>query len=186
MNGLYDTLREIGAFLGGQGWRWCIIGGLAVQQWGEPRTTLDADLTILAGIGEEQSFIDRLLAAFPSRIPDAAAFARANRVLLLQATNGKNLDVTFGALPFEEAMVERAARVDFAPGLTLPCCTAEDLFVMKVFAGRARDWSDAESIVARQTSLDKPYILPHLADLFQLKDAPDDLARARRLLEKAP
>jgi hypothetical protein len=27
------------------GWRFCFIGGVAVQRWGEPRLTQDVDLT---------------------------------------------------------------------------------------------------------------------------------------------
>ena len=29
--------------------RFCFIGGLAVQRWGEPRETVDVDLTLLTG-----------------------------------------------------------------------------------------------------------------------------------------
>ena len=28
-------------------WRFCFIGGLALQRWGEPRETIDVDLTLL-------------------------------------------------------------------------------------------------------------------------------------------
>ena len=37
-------------------------------------------------------------------------------------------------------MIERAVVREFGPGVALPCCTAEDLFVMKTFSGRPRDW----------------------------------------------
>jgi hypothetical protein len=108
------------------------------------------------------------------------------RVLLIRASNGKDVDISLGALLFEADMVRRATPVAFAPGLVLPCCTAEDLFIMKTFAARPRDWLDAESIVIRQTSLDTAYILKHLADLCELKEAPEILERARRLLVEKP
>jgi len=38
---------------------------------GEPRLTLDVDLTILTGFGDERSFIDSLLGQFPGRISEA-------------------------------------------------------------------------------------------------------------------
>ena len=44
MNGLFETAREVSDFMTERGWKFCLIGGLAVQHWGEPRTTLDADL----------------------------------------------------------------------------------------------------------------------------------------------
>lgn len=37
-----------------EGWRFCFIGGLALQRWGEPRETIDVDLTLLAGFGDEE------------------------------------------------------------------------------------------------------------------------------------
>lgn len=182
MNALFEAAKEVCEFMVAHQWEFCIIGGLAVQRWGEPRTTLDADMTLLTGWGEEESYVTAILERFESRIPDGHAFALTRRVLLIRASNGKDVDISLGALPFEVGMIRRAAPVEFAPGLLLPCCTAEDLFIMKAFAARPRDWLDAESLVIRQASLDKEYILEHLADLCELKEAPDILDRAKRLL----
>jgi hypothetical protein len=182
MNGLFEAADEVCRFLRGQGWEFCVIGGLAVQKWGEPRTTLDADLTLLADWGDEEQYVRVILEHFPSRIADAHAFARDRRVLLIQASNGKDVDIVLGALPFEVDMVRRAVPVEFAPGVLLPCCTAEDLFVMKAFAARPRDWADAESIAARQEFLDKDYIMVHLSELCALKEAPEIVDQAKRIL----
>lgn len=186
MNLLIDAAGEVGAFMTRRQWPYCVVGGLAVQQWGEPRTTLDADFTLLAGWGEETMYADALLGAFEGRIPDARTFAVARRVALLRTASGVDVDVIFGALPFEEAMIARAVVVDFGPGARLPCCTAEDLVVMKVFAGRPRDLSDAEGVVARQGRLDDAYILEHIAELAGLKEDPDMTVRARRILGRRP
>lgn len=163
-------------------WKFCIIGGLAVQQWGEPRTTLDAGFALLTGWGEEAPYIDALLEHFESRIADARAFALAHRILLIRTAQGTDIDVALGALPFEESMMERAVRVDFSPGVRLRCCTSEDLVIMKCFAGRPRDWLDAESVVRRQGSLDTPYILAQLAALCELTDKQESMERARKML----
>ncbi len=184
MNALYEGAAEVCRFMSERKWRFCIIGGLAVQRWGEPRTTLDADITLFAGWGSEKPFVDALLDHFGSRISDARTFALNRRVLLIRTTMGTDVDIILGALPFEEEMVRRAVPVEFAPGICLPCCTAEDLFVMKAFADRPRDWLDAESVAVRQPDLDVPYVLGHLATLCELKEAPEILARARHLLEK--
>lgn len=186
MNALFEAAKEVCEFMAARRWEFCIIGGLAVQRWGEPRTTLDADITLLARWGEEESYVAAILDRFASRIPDGPAFAMTRRVLLIRASNGKDVDISLGALPFEVAMIRRAAQVEFAPGLLLPCCTAEDLFIMKTFAARPRDWLDAEAVVIRQKSLDMEYILSHLADLCELKESPDILARAKRLLLEGP
>ncbi|MDA0323617.1 MAG: hypothetical protein O2923_13010 [Verrucomicrobia bacterium] len=164
-------------------WEHCIIGGLAVQRWGEPRLTRDVDLTLLTGIGEEEAFVRPLLEHFAGRLPDALAFALANRVLLIRASNHKDVDISLGALEFEIDMLERTTPFEFAPGCVLPVCSAEDLFVMKAFAARAQDWLDAEGVAVRQgTRLDTVYILKHLSLLSELKEAPEILDRARRIL----
>jgi hypothetical protein len=186
MNTLFEAAKEVCEFMAARRWAFCIIGGLAVQRWGEPRTTLDVDMTLLTGWGEEEHYVTTILDRFEPRIPDGHAFALTRRVLLIRASNGKDVDIALGALPFEDGMVRRAAPVEFAPGLVLPCCTAEDLFIMKTFAARPRDWLDAESVVIRQAHLDTLYILEHLAELCKLKEAPDILDRAKSLLMEKP
>jgi len=42
-------------------WRFCLIGGLALQRWGEPRETIDVDVTLLTGFGGEESFVREIL-----------------------------------------------------------------------------------------------------------------------------
>jgi hypothetical protein len=76
-------------------WRYCFIGGLAVLRWGEPRETVDVDLTVLTGFVDEAAYISTLIARFEPRRDDAAEFARANRVLLLRAESGVGLDIAF-------------------------------------------------------------------------------------------
>jgi hypothetical protein len=51
------------------GWRFCFIGGLAVQRWGEPRLTRDLDVMVLVGFGDLGPHVDRFLGQFESREP---------------------------------------------------------------------------------------------------------------------
>ena len=90
-----------------QNHRFCFIGGLAVQRWGEPRVTRDVDLTLLTGFGGEDAFLDALLASYAARVDDARRFARQYRVLLLKTADGIGIDISLGALPFEERIVSR-------------------------------------------------------------------------------
>ena len=184
MNALFAAAKEVCDFMKARRWKFCVIGGLAVQRWGEPRLTRDADLTLLTDFGEEETFADALLDQFEGRRPDARAFSLVNRVLLIRASNGKDVDVSFGALDFEIAMLKRATPFAFADGVTLPTCSAEDLFVMKAFAAREQDWLDARGIAVRQgQNLNKSYILKHLTDLCDLKETPEIVLKARRILE---
>ena len=140
MNPLLAAVLEAQTFCRAQGWRFCFIGGLAVQRWGEPRLTQDADLTVITGFGTEAPFVETLLARFPGRLADAHAFALRNRVVLIRSSGGVPLDISLGAIPFEEHAVLRASDFTMAPGVVISTCSAEDLIVFKAFAGRAKDW----------------------------------------------
>lgn len=162
-------------------WQFCFIGGLAVLRWGEPRETGDAHLTLVTGFGHEQGFIDELLKHFEGRIPDAGGFALDRRVLLLRSRRGVGLDVALGALPFEERVVQRASLFAYAPNVSLRTCSAEDLVVMKAFAGRGQGWVDVERIIIRQTGkLDWKHIREQLRPLAELKEAPEILDQLER------
>ena len=54
------------------------------------------------------------------------------------------IDVSLGALPFEESLIDRASSFAFGPGLELRTCSAEDLIVMKLFASRPLDVREAQ------------------------------------------
>ena len=115
MTGLFETARQLQAFCDERAWRSCFIGGIAVQRWGEPRVTLDVDLTLLTGFGEEGPFIDTLLAAWPARIANAREFAHQSRILLLRSAEGVGIDISLGALAFEEEVIGRATVSSFGP-----------------------------------------------------------------------
>jgi hypothetical protein len=162
-------------------WRFCFIGGLAVQRWGEPRETVDVDLTLLTGFHDEARFVSALMERFEPRIDQAAEFARVNRVLLLRAPSGVGLDIALGGLPFEEAAVARSSVFTFPPDVSLRTCSAEDLLVFKAFADRPKDWVDVEGIIIRQAGrVDWLYVRAQLAPLVELKEAPEILHRLER------
>ncbi|MFH1619250.1 MAG: nucleotidyl transferase AbiEii/AbiGii toxin family protein [bacterium] len=185
MKTLFQTALELQNFFGGKNWRFCFIGGLALQRWGEARLTVDVDVALLTGFGCEKEFINALLGAYPARIPDAAGFALENRVLLLKSAGGVGIDIALAGLPFEGETVQRASVFEFLPGMKLLTCSAEDLIVMKAFADRTRDWSDVESIIDRQQEkIDKQYIMARLSPLCDLKEAPEILSRLNNLLKK--
>ena len=109
MNSLFAVARQLQDFCEARDWRFCFIGGIAVQRWAEPRVTDDADLTLLTGFGGEEKFVDDLLTWLHPREPDGREFALRHRVLLAQSIDGIPLDIALGALPFEESAVARSA-----------------------------------------------------------------------------
>ena len=185
MNALLAAALEVQAFCRAQNWRFCFIGGLAVQRWGEPRLTQDADLTVITGFGGEAPFVDTLLARFEGRLPDAREFALRNRVLLLRSSRGIPLDVALGAMPFEEHAVARASDFSIAPSAVILTCSAEDLVVFKAFAARPRDWLDIEGIAIRQAGrLEERLIWAELVPLLELKESPEDARQLHAILDR--
>jgi len=61
MNAVFLAALEVEEFCRSRGWRFCFIGGVALQRWGEPRQTIDVDLTLLTGFGGEEAYADALL-----------------------------------------------------------------------------------------------------------------------------
>lgn len=153
-----------------------------MQRWGEPRNTLDLDLTVVAGFGEESSTIDPLLEEFSGRLEDTRDFALAHRVLLLHTPDGIDIDIALGALPFEKRSIERASLFELGELGSITTCSAEDLIVHKAFANRDRDWADIRTIIARQRGkLNWPQVIDELAPLTELKDTPEILTKLAQI-----
>jgi len=178
---MVDLVRfaaELQIFFLDRGWRFCFIGGLALQAWGEPRVTRDVDVSLFTGFGKEEEFIKELLSHFTSRIQNGRDFAMANRVLLLSSERKIPVDVALAAFPFEELIVSNAVAIEFLENVPLNICTADDLVILKAFASRPKDWMDIEGIILRQrNALKWDYILEQLKPLCELKEDPEILPR---------
>ena len=59
----------------------CVIGGVAVARWGEPRLTADVDLVAMSAVIDDVKTVDALLSVFAPRSQGAREFALAHRVL---------------------------------------------------------------------------------------------------------
>ena len=187
MNEVFWAAAELQAVCLAERWRFCFIGGLAQLRWGQPRITVDADLSLLTGFGGELLFVRTLLRRFEPRLPDAESFAVEHRVLLLRSSAGVGLDITLAALPYEALVIDRSSVFEFPWQAELRTCSAEDLLVMKAFAGRTQDWADVERVLVRQSGeLDWDYIRAQLAPLAELQGEPnrlDELERRRQELD---
>ncbi len=171
MNPLFAAAVDIQRFCSERGWKTTVIGGLAVQRWGEPRQTRDVDLALLSGLGDEERFVDPLLDAYRPRMTEARQFALERRVVLVETIEGVPLDITLAGLPFESRVVARSTPFTFEPGADVVTCSAEDLVVLKAFAGRVQDWLDVEGIIVRQGGrLDRAGIVEELRPLLRLND----------------
>jgi len=180
-----EAALDLQRFCEAEAWRFCFIGGLAVLAWALPRTTVDADITLLTGFGNEEQFVDKLMSRYDGRLEDARSFALQYRVLLLRSKFGIGLDIGLGALPFEESSIERSRVVEVVKGCELRVCCAEDLIVHKAFASRDQDWADVDSILMVQgAKLNTSLILQELQPLVELKEDKEIVPRLRKLLQK--
>ena len=185
MKAIIDAAHEVQTWMENRSWRFCFIGGLAVIRWGEPRFTRDADATLFTGFGDEDEYIEALLATYPARYPDAKEFALRHRVVLMKTTSGQDMDISLGGFPFEDHSIHRSSKFEFAPGILLRTCSAEDLIVMKAFADRAQDWVDIEGILIREGEILKWNIVDEeLPPLCDLKENPGIVPRLQTLRSK--
>jgi len=145
---LLSVLRDLVAWLEAKRVQGLIIGGVAASILGRPRVTRDVDALVLI---DEKDW-NRFLTAgtefgFVARVTNPLDFARKAKVLLVRhKPSGIDVDVTFGALPFEKEAITNAVWVNIR-GVRLPLPTAEDLIIMKAVAHRPRDLADIESIM---------------------------------------
>ncbi|HRR25898.1 MAG TPA: nucleotidyltransferase [Acidobacteriota bacterium] len=189
---LLQAAIEVARFLEERGMRYFVIGGLALQHWGEPRLTRDVDITVLAQPGDLEPFVDAVLNRFSPRIPDARAFALRHRVVLVQTKDGVPVDLSLGIPGYEEEAWGRAVWVEF-PGVgRLRIVGPEDLIIHKCVAGRPRDVEDVEGILIRQRlKLDLELVRGWLDEFRPVVGTHDPrdaferaLARAQRALEE--
>lgn len=185
LNLVCRSALELQEFCLQKNWKFCFIGGLAVLAWALPRNTVDADLTLLTGFGDEEAYVDALLERFAPRTDGTGEFALRSRVLLLQSQDGIGLDIGLGAIPFEENSITRSVLREVVPGCQLRVCSAEDLIVHKAFASRDQDWADIDSVLmTRGSRLNVRQILQELTPLVELKEDASILPRLHQLMEK--
>lgn len=144
--------------------RWYVFGALAVTAWSRPRITADVDITARVpddAVNELCSALEQQ--GFSLRVRDRESFLAKTRVLpFLHTPTGMPLDLVLAGPGIEELFLGRALAVDIE-GVSVPVASPEDLIVMKVLAGRAKDLEDVRSLLA--------------AKLFEL-----DVAQIRELL----
>ena len=182
---LWESAIELQSYMQSQNFRFCFIGGVAVQRWGEPRVTDDLDLTLFLKYGDEQAVAKKILARYQSRHPQPLAFVLEARILLLQDISGTDIDLSFGGMPFEDRMIKRSSDWQVIGRGSLTTCSAEDLVILKSFASRPRDWIDVEKTIIRQSKkLNRDLIREELEVLAGLKEEPEILDQLENLFQK--
>ena len=164
---------------------YAVIGGLAVQEWGGARLTIDADFTIAAPLEGSADIVQLITSQFPSRITDSQGLAQRARMILVKASNGVEVDISLGLPGYEDELFRRAVEIEVDTGKYVRVCSAEDLIIHKAVAGRPQDIVDIESVVLRQGQrLNAAYIRRWLGEFGDLLANPDILDRFEQAYRK--
>lgn len=177
-------IAKIALELQGRRLPFMLIGGQAVLLHGRPRLTEDIDITL----GADPTRLPEVLALCAvlelDPLPDEVdTFVRETFVLPTHhKESGIRVDFVFSTTPYEQQAIGRATVVELA-GASVPFASAEDLIIHKLFAGRAWDLEDAESVVRRKgEDLDWRYVerwVKEFAGVPGREDMPERLARLR-------
>jgi predicted nucleotidyltransferase len=162
---------------------YAIIGGIALQFWGEPRFTRDLDLTVQDKL-DLAELVRRATEAFASRVPDPYSFARDTRMLLLRAAD-VDVDVAVALRGYEDSLFARVRSIEVEPGKRIHICSAEDLIIHKALAGRPQDLADVQSVLHRQGKrLDVRYVRRWLGEFSRGLEDPVILERFPQIWAK--
>lgn len=183
MTRLEVALVEAVALLDDLRLRYMLIGGLAVAQWGEPRATLDVDLTVWVEPDDFETTVGRLAARLALRTNEPLEFARRTRVLPALASNGIPVDLLFAAWPLEQQAIDRAEDRRVA-GVKVRVAGLDDLLLLKLISDRPRDLADAAALLRRhRNKANLDWLEGELSALAEAIAEPEKVARFRRLLQ---
>jgi hypothetical protein len=164
-----------------------IVGGVAASLLGRARFTRDIDAVVVVDESRWPEFLDSARRhGFQPRRPDSLEFARRSRVLLLiHGPSAVELDISLGALPFEEGLIAAAKTIEVG-GVSLPVARPEDIVIMKAIARRPRDISDIEGLLAANPAIDRAFIRRNVASAAEALDSPEILADLDRWFAATP
>lgn len=168
-------------FLERHNYKYAIIGGVALAQWGVVRATRDVDIKVIVPNMDYSALGNELRTTFP----DPAREHLPRNPFIVAVTIDEVIVDFLLALPgYEELIITNAVQRDLG-GWSAWICSAEDLIIQKVVAGRGKDWLDVESLlIAQHGKLDEPYILDWLNQFVEALEEPEMLAEYLRLVEK--
>lgn len=162
-----DLLADAASALRDAGVPWYLFGAQAAILHGAARLTADVDVTVRLPSAVTASALVEVFRrhGFDPRFDTPAFIERTRVVPLVHRRSLIPLDVVLGGPGLEDAFLERAVTRD-VEGVSVPVASPEDLIVMKILAGRDKDFDDIRAVVAGQgPSLDAGYVRKTLGAL---------------------
>ena len=183
--GLFGALKALLMWFDGSSLRWVVIGGIAVSLLSRPRSTQDIDVMIFLESGRWEAFLaSGAEYGFKPRIDNAIDFAMENRVLLLRhQPTLTDVDISFGALPFERESIERSQTVQIQ-NLSIPVPSVEDLIIMKAVARRPVDMEDIRNILKLNRDIDSGRVRYWVKEFAGVLEMPEMLSELETILQE--
>jgi predicted nucleotidyltransferase len=179
---LEAALRDVISFLDEHGYKYALIGGIALAQWGVIRATYDADIKVQAPENDYWRARAEIRHTFPEQ---ARPELPTNSLIVALSVRGMTVDLLLALPGYEELIIERASARDLG-GWTANVCSAEDLIIQKAVAGRDKDWLDVRALLLEQhSSLDYGYIQFWLDQFADALESEEILARFSELRREA-
>lgn len=179
---LEASLRVAVQWLESRGYRYAVIGGLAVSQWGFIRATEDVDIKVLVSMADYADLRASLRSDFPQR---ARADIPENPTIVDVVIDSITVDFLFTIPGYDEMVIEHASKHDVG-GWEIWVCSIEDLIIQKMHISRGRDLYDVEELlIAHHEQLDTNYVETWLTQFAEALDNPAILTEYHRLLAQA-
>lgn len=181
LEGLLAAIRAATTWVAASEVPHAIVGGVATSLHGKPRVTKDVDLVALAEDSTWSALLESARKQDTAKDPSAS---RTRVLLLVHKPSAIEIDVSFGLLPFEREVVDRAVRRK-VKAVSFSLATAEDIVVMKALALRPRDIADIEGIVEAVPNLDLKRVREIVSQLSAALEGEDHLARLEAIVHQA-
>lgn len=148
---LKDLLSQVDTLLKHSQVEYAVIGGYAVAAWGELRATRDIDLLCNARhLAALKAALVNSDTRFEHRVGDPDdPISNVLRIELGKGDELYELDVLAGIRGAPAGILERARLVQIQD-LAVPVASPEDIIILKLLGGSARDIDDARSILRIQ------------------------------------
>jgi hypothetical protein len=159
---LSDLLTPIDKIFKKHQIRYVVIGGYAVAAWGEERATRDVDLlcsgdsrVVVRALEEDHLRFEHRIGEFDDPISEVI------RIEFGEDKDPFEIDVLIGIKGAPVGVFDRA-RILVIDELPIPVASPEDMILLKLLSGSARDLEDAGSIAQIQGEKLDWNIIKHL------------------------
>ncbi len=140
------ALTDAVSVLDNEALRYAIVGGLAVGAWGVSRSTRDVDLYAELPAGRRRR-LEQSLTAKGFEVPAMEEELRSFGVFRSRSSSGVFVDIFDAVGPLGEQLLDNRREITVF-GRRLWVTAPEELFLLKAFSDRERDFEDLVSLAS--------------------------------------